>query len=332
MSAPLTATARANANIALVKYWGKRNEQLRLPANGSISLTLDGLGATTTVTYDAAFTRDQFFLDGVERMNKEAERVYRFLDVVRAKSGVPHKARVVSVSEVPVGAGLASSAAGFAALAVAAAAAAGTSYDARELSIFARKGSGSACRSIHGGFVEWKRGEKTDGDDSFAEQLLAPEAWDVGMVIAIAKAAPKEIGSTEGMDRSTSAPGFLHWLATVDGDLAVVRRGIREKDLRSIGLVAEGNATKMHLAAASATPPVIYWNDATVRLVKEVARLREEEGLEGYYTVDAGPNVAVLARGKDLEPIAARLRDVAGVERVAVHKAGPGAVLVPKAG
>jgi diphosphomevalonate decarboxylase len=330
MSAPLRASARANANIALVKYWGKRNEQLRLPANGSISLTLDGLGATTSVEFDPAQKRDMFFLDGVEKIGRESERVYRFLDKVRAKAGIAHMARIDSRSEVPVGAGLASSASGFAALAVAAAAAAGVEYTPRELSIFARTGSGSACRSIFGGFVEWRRGERQDGDDSYAEPLLPPEAWDVGMAIAIAKSGPKEIGSTEGMDRSTSAPGFQHWLATVEGDLMVVRRGVREKDLRSIGLVAEGNATKMHLAAASATPPVVYWSDTTVRLVKEVARLREEEGLEGYYTVDAGPNVAVLARAERLEAIADRLRAVPGVERVSVHRAGPGATVLSR--
>ncbi|HVY63139.1 MAG TPA: diphosphomevalonate decarboxylase [Planctomycetota bacterium] len=322
----MKATARANANIALVKYWGKRNEALRLPSNGSISLTLEGLAATTTVEFDAALRRDYFVLDGVDRVGRESERVFRFLDAVRAKAGVKHFAKVDSRSDVPVGAGLASSASGFAALAVAASRAAGADYSARELSIFARKGSGSACRSIFGGFVEWRKGERTDGEDSYAEQLLPEGSWDVGMVIAVAKASPKDVGSTEGMERSTHAPGFLHWLATVDGDLAVVRRGIRERDLRSIGLVAEGNATKMHLAAASAG--VVYWSETTVRLVKEVARLREEEGLEGYYTVDAGPNVAVLARAADLEAIAGKLRAVEGVERAQVHRAGPGAAVV----
>jgi diphosphomevalonate decarboxylase len=324
----MRAVAHANANIALVKYWGKRNEALRLPMNGSISLTLDGLGATTTVEYDPALKRDSFILDGVPRIGRENERVVRFLDQVRAKAKIAHFARVESRSEVPVGAGLASSAAGFAALAVAAAAAARVEYTPRELSIFARKGSGSACRSIFGGFAEWKKGERGDGEDSYAEQILPESAWDVGMAIAVAKSGPKDVGSTEGMDRSTHAPGYRHWIATVEGDLATVRRAIAEKDLRTAGLVAEGNATKMHLAAASAQPPVIYWSDTTAALIAAVVAMRERDGIEAYYTIDAGPNVAVLARGPDLERAAEKLRAVPGVERVAVHRAGPGARVI----
>ncbi len=324
------AVARANANIALVKYWGKRNEQLRLPMNGSISLTLDGLGATTSVTFDAALRRDRFVLDGQERVGREADRVERFLDQVRAKAGLSERALVESQSEVPVGAGLASSAAGFAALAVAASAAAGVEYSPRELSIFARKGSGSACRSIFGGLVEWRKGSRMDGEDSVAEQLVPPEAWDLGMAIAVAKASPKEIGSTEGMERSTQAPGYVHWISTVEGDLAAARRAIRDRDLRTLGLVAESNATKMHLSAATASPPVIYWTETTAKLVKAVVSLRETEGVEGWFTIDAGPNVAVLARAADLERVAERLRQVENVERVAIHRAGPGAAVIER--
>lgn len=326
----MKATAHANANVALVKYWGKRNEALRLPMNGSISLTLDGLGATTSVEFDPALKRDYFVLDGVDRVGRENERVVRFLDQIRAKAKLAHFAKIVSKSEVPVGAGLASSAAGFAALAVAAAAAAGVEYTPRELSIFARKGSGSACRSIFGGFVEWKKGDRGDGEDSFAEQLLPESAWDVGMAIAIAKSGPKDVGSTEGMDRSTGAPGYRHWSATVDGDLGAVRRAISDRDLRTAGLVAEGNATKMHLAAATAQPPVIYWTDVTAALIAAVVALRERDGIEAYYTIDAGPNVAVLARGADLDRIAEKLRAVPGVERVEAHKAGPGARVIER--
>jgi diphosphomevalonate decarboxylase len=326
----MKATARANANIALVKYWGKRNEAYRLPTNGSISLTLDGLGAVTTVEFDPSFKRDEFLLNDEPRMGRDMERIERFLDHVRFKAGMSHKAKIRSVSEVPIGAGLASSAAGFAALTVAGAAAAGVEFSPRELSILARRGSGSACRSIFGGLVEWKKGERTDGDDSYAEPLMKPEEWDLGMVIVIAKTAQKKVGSTEGMESSMRAPAYLHWAATVEGDLAVARRAIRACDLRSLGLVAESNATKMHMAAASATPPIIYWNDVTVRIVGEVARLRETEGLEGYFTIDAGPNVAVLARGRDLDALAARLREVPGVERASPHRAGPGAAVIEK--
>lgn len=325
-----TATARAEANIALVKYWGKRNERLRLPQNGSISLTLEGLGCETTVEPDPSLAGDRLILDGVERAGREVARVSALLDLIRVQAGgegAAVRARVTSQSAVPVAAGLASSAAGFAALAVAGAAAYELNVSPRELSILARRGSGSACRSIFGGFVEWRRGEAPDGSDSYAEPLLAPGEWPVGMAIAVADATAKAVGSSEGMKRSTDAPGYRHWLATVDADLAAVRRGIARRDLELVGLIAESNATKMHLAAASASPPVVYWTDATVAVVRALPRWREE-GLAGWFTVDAGPNVAVLAREPDLEPLAARLREVPGIARVIVCRAGRGASLV----
>jgi diphosphomevalonate decarboxylase len=328
--APPTATARANANIALVKYWGKRNERLRLPQNGSLSLTLDGLGCETTVEVDPALAGDRLVLDGAPRAGREVERITALLDLIRARAGASAFARVRSESRVPVAAGLASSAAGFAALAVAGAAAYGLDLPARELSILARRGSGSACRSIYGGFVEWRRGERPDGEDSYAEQVLAEGEWAVGMAIAVVDAGPKDVGSTEGMERSTDAPGYRHWLATVEADLAAARRAVRARDLATLGLIAESNATKMHLAAAGARPPVVYWTEATAAIVAAVARWREE-GLEGFFTVDAGPNVAVLAREADLERIAARLAACAGVTRTIVCRPGAGATLVATA-
>ncbi len=327
-----SATARANANIALVKYWGKRDERLRLPMNGSISFTLDGLAATTTVTFDRSLERDVLGLDGSERRGKELARVSAFLDLVRARAGGHReavRARVVSRSEVPVGAGLASSAAGFAALALAASAAAGLELERRELSVLARLGSGSACRSVFGGFVEWRRGGDSEhGSDSFAEQLARPHEWPLRMAIALVSAEPKAEGSTEGMARTVEAAGYRHWLATVEADLRAVRRGVTARDLDLVGRTAEASCVKMHLAAASASPPIVYWREATERVVSLVPRLRDE-GLEAYYTVDAGPNVAVLVPSVDCDALCERLREVDGVARVLSFGAGGDAALVP---
>lgn len=323
----MKATARANANIALVKYWGKRNERLRLPQNGSISLTLEGLGCETTVETDAALAGDRLVLDGIGRMGREVQRVSAVLDLIRARAGASERARVQSTSAVPVAAGLASSAAGFAALAVAGAAAYGLELSPEEVSILARRGSGSACRSTFGGFVEWRRGVAADGSDSFAVEILPSDAWKVGMVIAIVDAGPKAVGSSDGMERSTEAPAYRHWLATVEADLLAVRRGIAARDLALVGRTAEANATKMHMAAASASPPVVYWSETTAAIVAAIPRWREE-GLEGYFTVDAGPNVAVLAGEADLERLRARLAGVPGVARTLVCRAGAGAALI----
>jgi diphosphomevalonate decarboxylase len=312
--------------MALVKYWGKRNERLRLPTNGSISLTLDGLSCETTVEIDPTLASDRLQLDGVERVGREVERVSAFLDLVRAAAGARERARVVSTSRVPLAAGLASSAAGFAALAAAAAAAYGLELSRRDLSILARRGSGSACRSIYGGFSEWKAGSTADGSDSYAEQILGPEGWDVGMVIAIARAAPKAVGSTEAMARSVESAAYRLWLSTIEGDLAEVRRGIEARDLAAVGRIAEANAVKMHMTAAAALPPIVFWTEATEAIVRAIPRWREDE-LECYFTVDAGPNVAVLAREKDLAFVEARLREIEGVERTLVCRPGEGATV-----
>src|SRR5437867_2138732 len=191
MAAPATS-ARANVNLALVKYWGKRDRALNLPATGSISLTLDGLSVEASVAFGGA-EADRVEIDGVEAGGDEAVRVARFLDVVRAEAGRRERALVATRSTVPRGVGLASSAAAFAALALAASRAAGLVLEPPALSALARRGSGSAARSIFGGFVKWRRGERADGRDSVASSLAATDGWDIRVVIAVTTNAPKAV-------------------------------------------------------------------------------------------------------------------------------------------
>jgi diphosphomevalonate decarboxylase len=322
----MRATARANTNIALVKYWGKRDAALRLPRNGSLSLTLEGLHAETTVAFGEG-AADALSINGVERSGRELERVSALLDLVRERAGLNARARVVSESTVPVAAGLASSASGFAALALAASAAAGLSLTERELSVLARLGSGSAARSVLGGLVVWHRGERPGGEDSYAEQVCAPEGWPLAMAIAVIDAGEKDVGSTSGMARSTTAPAYLHWEATASSDLQEALRAVEARDLRWLGLVAEASATKMHMAAAATDPPIVYWTEATARLASRFAGWRAD-GLETYFTVDAGPNVAALCRAEDLQEVRARLAAEPGVRAVHACAAGGGATLV----
>ncbi|GIW71767.1 MAG: diphosphomevalonate decarboxylase [Planctomycetota bacterium] len=324
----MRATARANTNIALIKYWGKRDERLRLPRNGSLSLTLEGLGAETTVEFGAC-ERDRLEIDGRERTGRELERVSALLDLVREQAGLRLGARVISTSTVPLGAGLASSAAGFAALAAAAAAAAGLELSPRELSVLARRGSGSAARSIFGGLVIWHRGSRTDGSDSYAEQLCTPQAWPLAMAIAIIDAGEKAVGSSAGMERACRAPAYLHWEATAESDLLEARRAVAARDFGRLGLLAEASATKMHMTAAAADPPLVYWRAETARLVSRFASWRAE-GCEAYFTVDAGPNVAALCRAEQLEEVARRLRAEPGVLRVLCCRAGGGVEILER--
>lgn len=326
----MRATARAHANIALVKYWGKRDEALYLPMNGSLSLTLDGLYTTTTVHFEPALQADRFVLDGRPGGDRDRAKVSAFLDRVRAIAGVNTCATVESVNEVPTAAGLASSASAFAALAAASAAALGLTLDDAALSRLARQGSGSACRSIYGGFAEWRRGERADGLDSYAVPLAPQSHWDLRMVVAVLEAGPKDVSSREGMQRTVGTSIFYPgWLAGVEGDLAAARAAIAARDLDALGRVAEANALRMHATTLGAQPPFTYWRGDTLVLLRAVADLRAA-GVSAYATIDAGPNVKVLCAPADLAAVQTALAAVPGVERLIVCAPGPGVTLLER--
>jgi len=319
-------TARANVNVALVKYWGKRDSVLNLPASGSISVTLDGLWTESTVAFGGG-EADLVGIDGVPAAGEEAGRVMRFLDLVRIEAGRRDRARVRTRSTVPRGVGLASSASAFASLAVAASRAAGLDLSRPALSALARRGSGSAARSIFGGFVEWHRGERDDGVDSIAEPLLAPEDWDVRVVVAVTSAAPKAVSSREGMARAAASPLYPAWVAGAEGDLEEARAAIRARDIEALWLLAEHSALKMHAIGLAARPPLLYWNGATVECIRRVWALRAE-GTKGFVTIDAGPQVKVLCDPADAAGIAHALGDVRGVERVLTCAPGAGVEVI----
>jgi diphosphomevalonate decarboxylase len=324
---PLPAvTARSNVNVALVKYWGKRDPVLNLPATGSISLTLDGLSVDAQVGFGGAAygPGDEVTIDDEPARGSERERLVRFLDLVRAEAGcVGSSARVVTRSSVPRGAGLASSAAAFAALAVASTRAAGLRLEAPALSALARRGSGSAARSIFGGFVEWHRGDRPDGSDSIAEPLLEPLDWDVRVVVAITHGGPKAVSSRDGMARAAASPLYPAWVAGAASDLGEARAAIRARDLEALGQLAEHSALKMHAVGLAARPPLLYWRGATVECVHRVWELRAG-GTPAFVTIDAGPQVKVLCTPGDAAVVADALRAVVGVERVVTCAPGDG--------
>jgi len=326
MSAAPTTSARANANLALVKYWGKRDATLNLPATGSISLTLDGLAVEATVAFGGG-EADRFEIDGVPATGEEARRLARFIDLVREEAGRRERALVSTRSTVPRSIGLASSAAAFAALALAASRAGGLDLDPTALSALARRGSGSAARSIFGGFVEWHRGDRPDGHDSVAEPLAGPEHWDVRVVVAVTETAPKTVSSRAGMERAAASPFYPAWVAGADGDLAEARAAIRARDLEALGLLAEHSALAMHAIGLAARPPLLYWRGATVECLHRVWALRSD-GIAAYASIDAGPQVKVLCEPADAARVAAALGEVPGVARVLTSRPGAGAELV----
>jgi diphosphomevalonate decarboxylase len=319
-------TARANVNVALVKYWGKRDAALNLPATGSISLTLDGLSVESRCAFGMG-AADACVIDGTTASPDDVAKVLRFVDLVRCQAGIEARAQVSTTSGVPSGIGLASSAAAFASLALSTSRAAGLELEPAALSALARRGSGSAARSIFGGFVEWHRGERADGCDSFATPLLDRTAWDVRMVVAVTSTVRKAVSSRDGMQRAAASPLYPAWVETAERDLAAARRAIAARDLEALGLVTEHSALKMHAIGLAANPPLLYWRGATVECIHRVWALRNE-GVRGYVTIDAGPQVKVLCDPTDAVRIAAALTDVPGVERVLTCRPGAGADVV----
>jgi diphosphomevalonate decarboxylase len=322
------AVAIANSNVALAKYWGKRNENLNLPYTGSISITLAGLSTTARARFDIERSHDRIVMNGEEVDGPQAYMVRQFLGQVRQAAGEEATAEVEIRSNFPVAAGLASSASTFAALAVAASRALGLSLSPRELSVLARRGSGSATRSIFGGYAEWFAGEADDGSDSYAVQLASPQHWRLGVIVAITDLGRKRVGSREGMAHALKqSPFFPAWLESHEADLEAVRQGILDRDLALTGQAAERNCLKMHAASMAASPPLLYWKPATLAVMHRVLQLREE-GVEAYFTIDAGPQVKVICPWPRRDAVAAALREVPGVQDVLLSEPGGAAEIV----
>ena len=334
-------TVRACANIALVKYWGKRDRERNLPAEGSLSLTLGALTTTTTVRFDPGLDADTLTLDGQPAGEKATGRLSRWLDLVRRRAGIAERAAVVSGNDFPTASGLASSASAYAALALAASRAAGLSLDAIELSLLARQGSGSAARSIHGGFVRMHRGQRDDGSDCYAEPIEDPgEARGEGtpwgapdgplrMVIAvIGGGVTKAHSSRDAMEHcAATSPLYAGWLASVPGDLGAAEAAIAARDLAALGEVAESSALCMHAAAMASRPAIVYWQPDTLAALARVRDLRQS-GIPAYATMDAGPHVKVLTAVDVADDVARAMGQVSGVSEVIVSPPGPGVTVV----
>lgn len=320
----MKATAKANTNIALIKYWGKRDETLFLPMNSSLSITLDKFYTTTTIEFSERFSRDIFMLNNQQAGEAESEKVFRFLDNLRRIAGTNMHAVVASENKVPTAAGFASSASGFAALAAAGAKALNLELSEKELSIFARQGSGSACRSIYGGYVEWQKGQRSDGKDSFAIQLLPEDDFSISILSVIVASEQKKVSSREGMKRTIeTSPFYSGWLNTVEEDLEKAKEAIMSRDFQSLGKIVEGNALKMHATMLGAKPPILYWQSGTVEVMQHIQSLRLS-GIPAFFTIDAGPNVKVLCLPEDEEQVLASLLNLQSVQNIIKCRPGSG--------
>ncbi len=324
----MTVTAIAHSNIALVKYWGKRDDRLNLPAVGSISITLRDLFTQTSVRFDESLKKDKFLLNGYSANEVDTARISNFLDELRRSSNKTTFAFIESKNNFPTGAGLASSASAFAALALAASRALHLNYTPRELSILARKGSGSAARSIWGGFVEMVRGEKEDGSDSFAVQIADENYWPLDVIIAITTEKKKAISSTAGMKLSEeTSPYYNAWIHSSESDVAAMREAIDNRDFDHLCEIAEHSCLKMHGLMLATRPALIYWNSATIEVIHAVVDLRKN-GIPVFFTIDAGPQVKAICEPDYSEQVKSTLENVRGVRRVIHTTLGPGAQII----
>lgn len=330
------AAAVAHPNIALIKYWGKRDERLVLPWTDSLSMTLDIFATTTRVRLAPGAGQDEVRLNGVPATGEARRRIIAFLELVRERARLPQRAVVDSANTVPTGAGLASSASGFAALAVAAAAAYGLALDATALSRLARRGSGSASRSLFGGFALWRAGRDAgtaaDADlSSYAEPVPAPQ-MDPALVIAVVNAGPKDVSSRAAMRRTVdTSPLYRPWAASSKEDLAGMRAALGRGDFEAVGEIAERNALGMHATMLAARPAVRYLSSATLTVLDSVLELRRD-GVLAYATMDAGPNVKVLCPRADAERVARTVRGAVPDGSVLIAGPGPGARLLNEGG
>ncbi len=325
-----TVTAYAHTNIALIKYWGKRPGAwpgLNLPAVGSLSLTLDRFGTQTSVTLDEGAADDVFVLDGVDVGASEARKVTVFLDRLRALTKTTTKAVVRSRNDVPTAAGLASSSSAFAALSLSSTKAFGLELDDAALSRLARQGSGSAARSIFGGFVRLHKGERDDGGDCFAQPLSS--SLQVRLVVVRTVAGKKDTGSTDGMEHTAeTSPYFKAWVDTHEADLVEATAALVAGDLPKLGEVMEYSTMKMHATTLAARPGFFYFQPATIAVLLAVRALRKS-GVGCWATMDAGPHVKVLCAPADADVVAAAMGTVDGVSGVDIAAAGPGARILP---
>lgn len=320
------ARAVAHPNIALAKYWGKLELPGNLPAVPSLSVTLSGMQTATTVCFDPVLAADRVVLQGEEASAEASARVIALLDRVRSAAGIETRAFVESANDFPTASGLASSASGFAALALASVCAAGLDGELAKVSDLARQSSASAARSLFGGYVSLEAGSP---EKSFlpARQIAKPEHWDLVVVVAVTTEEAKKVGSTSGMlATARTSPLYEGWLRGAPFIYERVLQALLARDIEALGAAVEQSALAMHGTAMGADPPIVYFRPATIAALDRVRALREE-GTLAYATIDAGPHVKVLAEASNLDAVTKALREVPGVERLIVAHPGPGATV-----
>ena len=309
----MKATAFAPVNVALIKYWGKQDEKLRLPVNSSLSVNLTKMGTVTTVEWVRGLKQDE-----------ADERMIIHLDKIRRLVKINLKVRVTTQNNFPVSAGLSSSASGFAALTLAATAAAGLKLSEKDLSRLARLGSGSACRSIPAGWVEWRKG---NDQTSYAQTIFPANHWDLRILVVILSQKEKKVSSTDGQMSAATSPFFVKRIKGIDKKIINIKQAIKEKNFRKMGEITEEDCLNMHSVMLTQKSSLIYWLPETVRVMRAVRNWRTK-GLESYFTINTGQNVFVFCEPENEDKLVDKLLQLRGVIEVKKEKIGNGARLL----
>lgn len=299
------ATALAHPNIAFIKYWGLADEARRIPANGSISMNIGCLATKTTVDFDPQLSADTLTLNGETNTGQSLARVQHFMDRIRQLADQSIYAHITSENNFPVGAGVASSASAFAALALAGTAALGLDLPERQLSNLASYGSGSACRSVPGGFVEWRIDPLTG--ESFTQSIAPADHWALVDCVVILSEQHKPVGSEVGMRTAGTSPFQEVRVLDADRRLKLCRDAILERDFSALAWVTELDSNMMHAVMMTSDPPLYYWHPQSLAIMIAV-KAWQAEGLDVTFTLDAGPNVHVITTKPHMGEVLGRLR------------------------
>lgn len=323
----MKATAIAPSNIAFIKYWGKRDENLRLPENGSIAMNLSNLLTCTTIEFSPLLKSDELTIDGRRELGAGLERVTKHLDRIRLLAKIKTKAKIVSNNNFPRGTGLSSSASGFAALTLASSKAAGLNLSERKLSILARQASGSACRSIPDGFTEWLDGSSSE--TSYSISIYPATHWQIFDIVVIISKEMKETPTTEGQRLARTSPFYSQRLMFVQNKIKKCKNYIKARNFKLFGELIESEALELHAIILTSRPSLIYWLPTTVMLMKLVKQWRNE-GIEVYFTLNTGQNIHLIVETKNRDEILKRLEKAKGVTKVIVNKPSIGVRLTNK--
>lgn len=326
-------TVKSPANIAFIKYWGRRSDKLILPLNNSISMNLDNCFTKTTVEF-GDFTQDKvkvkFFKSEYQNLTgAKLDRVLNQVNRIRQKYKIKNKVKIYSENSFPSDAGIASSASAFSALTLAIYKTLGIEISEKELTIETRlAGSGSATRSIPDGFVEWLKGEDEEGETSYAYSVAPASHWELYDITVVVDSSEKIVGSFKGHEYAHNEYMKAR-LENINKRNLQVKKAILNRDIKKLGEAIEADAISLHTVAMNSNPPIYYLNNKTWDVIAEIINLRKK-GILGYFTMDAGPNVHVICEKEYKGIFEKKLKEISGVEFIISSKVCDGARVIDK--